>query len=57
MLRAKGMLPTPEGNWLHYDYVPGESEVREGAAEVTGKICVIGAGLKEEELKKLFLGK
>ena len=55
MLRAKGMLPTPDGEWLHFDYVPEEEEVRTGAADVTGKICIIGAELKEDALKALFL--
>lgn len=54
ILRAKGMVSTGDGTWLHFDYVPGESNVRVGAAEVTGKICVIGAQLKEENLKILF---
>ncbi|HAF26928.1 MAG TPA: cobalamin biosynthesis protein CobW, partial [Lachnospiraceae bacterium] len=54
VLRAKGMLPTDGDRFLHFDYVPEEFEVREGASEVTGKICVIGAGIKEEEVKKLF---
>ena len=48
------MLPTDGDRFLHFDYVPEEFEVREGASEVTGKICVIGAGIKEEEVKKLF---
>ena len=55
VLRAKGMLPTPDGEWLHFDYVPEEEEVRTGAADVTGKICIIGAELNEEALKALFL--
>ena len=54
ILRAKGMVSSGNGVWLHFDYVPGESSVREGAAEVTGKICVIGAELKEDNLKTLF---
>ncbi len=54
ILRAKGMVSSENGSWLHFDYVPGESSVREGAAEVTGKICVIGAELKEDNLKTLF---
>lgn len=48
------MVSSGNGAWLHFDYVPGESSVREGAAEVTGKICVIGAELKEDNLKTLF---
>lgn len=54
ILRAKGMVSAGDGTWLNFDYVPGESNVRTGAAEVTGKICVIGAQLKEENLKALF---
>lgn len=54
VLRAKGMVPAGDGKWLNFDYVPGESNVRAGAAEVTGKICVIGSNLNEDNLKTLF---
>lgn len=54
ILRAKGMLPVGDGTWVNFDYVPGESNVRLGVAEVTGKICVIGSKLKEDNLKTLF---
>ena len=54
VLRSKGMVQSPDGSWIHFDYVPEESEVRTGAADVTGKICVIGAKLNEEALEKLF---
>ena len=54
ILRAKGMVASDSGKWLDFDYVPGESNVREGAPEVTGKICVIGAELNEENLETLF---
>lgn len=54
ILRAKGIVPTAEGEWLHFDYVPEEHEVRCGSAEYTGRLCVIGAKLKEAELKTLF---
>ena len=54
ILRAKGMLPAPEGEWIYFDYVPGESDVRRGKAQVTGKLCVIGSELKEEKLEALF---
>ena len=54
VLRAKGMVPGSEGGWVYFDYVPGESNVREGRPDVTGKFCVIGSKLKEEGLKKLF---
>lgn len=54
VLRAKGMVPGTEGGWVYFDYVPGESNVREGKADVTGKFCVIGSKLKEDNLAKLF---
>ena len=54
ILRSKGMVPDEEGRWIHFDYVPGETEVRFGAADVTGKICVIGSQLKEDALADLF---
>ncbi len=54
VLRAKGMVPSVDGSWIHFDYVPGEAEVRTGQADVTGKICVIGSELKEDALKALF---
>ena len=54
VLRSKGMVPAKDGTWLHFDYVPEEAEIRTGAADVTGKICVIGAKLNEEALEKLF---
>jgi UDP-2,3-diacylglucosamine hydrolase len=56
VLRSKGMVPDSEGRWIHFDYVPEETEVRFGAADVTGKICVIGAELKEDALAVYFLG-
>lgn len=54
ILRAKGMLPDGKGGWTYFDYVPGETDIRSGAAELTGKICVIGSGLKEDKLQELF---
>ena len=54
VLRSKGMVPDNEGRWIQFDYVPEETEVRYGAADVTGKICVIGSGLKEDALADLF---
>lgn len=54
VLRAKGMLPAVDGNWIYFDYVPGEWEVRQGSPVVTGKICVIGSALKQDALQKLF---
>ena len=56
VLRAKGMLPGADGSWIHFDYVPGESDVRCGSADLIGKICVIGAKLNEQNLTRLFLG-
>ena len=56
VLRSKGMVPEKEtGEWIYFDYVPGESNVRAGKPDVTGKICVIGSKLNEENLQKLFL--
>ena len=54
VLRAKGIVAGTDGKWLHFDYVPGEAEVRTGAAGVTGRLCVIGAELKENALTSLF---
>ena len=54
ILRAKGMLPTPEGKWMFFDLVPEEYEIRDGEPEITGRICIIGAKLKEDALKELF---
>ena len=55
VLRAKGMVADKEGGeWIYFDYVPGESNVRTGKADVTGKLCVIGSKLNEESLSKLF---
>ncbi len=56
ILRAKGMVASSEDEeWIHFDYVPGEMEVRTGGADITGKIVVIGSGVKEDAVKKLFL--
>ena len=54
VLRAKGILPTEDGRWIHFDYVPGETEIRYGSADYTGRVCVIGANLDKEELSKLL---
>ena len=54
VLRAKGIVAGTDGKWLHFDYVPGEVEIRNGAAGVTGRLCVIGAKLKEDALTSLF---
>ena len=54
ILRAKGMVKGEDGTWIYFDMVPGEYEVRTGAPEYTGRICVIGAKINEEKLEKLF---
>ena len=55
ILRAKGYVPATDGEgWVYFDYTPGELNVRRGAADVTGRICVIGSKLQEEKLKELF---
>ena len=54
VLRAKGMVPCTEGGFIYFDYVPGESNIRPGKPDVTGKFCVIGSKLKEDALKELF---
>ena len=53
VLRAKGILPGAD-KWVHFDYVPGEADVRQGGAEITGKLCVIGSGINEDKLEQLF---
>ena len=54
ILRAKGILPLNDGKWLHFDYVPGEVDLRYGAADYTGRLCVIGVKINEDALKELF---
>ena len=54
ILRAKGIVPAQDGGWIHFDYTPGETDVRRGSAEVTGRLCVIGSKIDEENLKTLF---
>ena len=54
VLRSKGMLPCTDGTWMYFDLVPEEYEIREGSADFTGRICVIGSELKEDALKELF---
>ena len=54
ILRAKGILPTPDGAWLHFDYTPGEWEIRHGSADYTGRLCVIGCHINEDKLRELF---
>ena len=54
VLRAKGIVPCADGGWIHFDYVPGEADIRSGSAAVTGKLCVIGAQLDEQGVAGVF---
>ena len=54
ILRSKGMVSRPDGTWIHFDMVPEETQIRTGAADYTGRIVVIGAGLKEDKIQELF---
>ena len=54
VLRAKGIVEGADGQWIHFDYVPGEPDVRNGSAEVTGRICVIGTDIDEGKIRQLF---
>jgi len=54
VLRAKGILPATDGSWLHFDYTPGEWEIRHGSADYTGRLCVIGCKLNEKKIRDLF---
>ena len=54
VLRAKGIVPSEEGPFIHFDYTPGEADVRTGTPETTGRLCVIGSHIAEEALKNLF---
>lgn len=54
VLRSKGIVAAKDGGWIHFDYVPGEADIRRGAPSVTGRLCVIGTGLDEEGIAKLF---
>ena len=54
VLRAKGIVEAVNGKWIHFDYVPGELDIREGGADIIGRLCVIGANIKEDALKELF---
>ncbi len=53
ILRAKGIV-AGEGSFIHFDYIPGEPDVRDGSASITGRLCVIGSKINEDNLKKLF---
>ena len=54
ILRAKGMLPAEDGTWIYFDMVPEETEIREGAPEYTGRLCVIGSKLKEDKTCRII---
>ncbi len=54
ILRAKGILPLNDGQWLHFDYVPGETDFRYGPADYTGRLCVIGVKINQDAIKELF---
>ena len=54
VLRAKGMVPDENGAWIYFDMVPGEQDIRTGSPEYTGRLCVIGAELKEDHIAELF---
>ena len=54
ILRAKGIVQGMDGAWIHFDYVPGEPDVRHGSADVIGRLCVIGSSLDKEAIAHLF---
>lgn len=54
VLRAKGIVEGNDGKWIHFDYVPGEPDIRTGSAGIIGRLCVIGSKLDEEAIGKLF---
>ena len=54
VVRAKGYVAAPDGTWVHFDYTPGEKDVRTGPANIAGRLCVIGANLREDAVKELF---
>ena len=54
VIRAKGIVPAKDGRWIHFDYTPGEYEIRYGSAEYTGRLCFIGTSLKEDAIRALF---
>lgn len=54
ILRAKGFVDATDGQWIYFDYVPGESDIRRGGAAVTGRLCVIGSKINEQAIKELF---
>ena len=54
ILRAKGIIPCNDGTWLHFDFVPGEINIRTGAADINGKLCVIGSKVDKAAVEELF---
>ena len=54
ILRAKGIVEGTDGEWIHFDYVPGEPDVRHGSAGVIGRLCVIGSGIDNDRIKEIF---
>ena len=54
VLRAKGIVSASDGDWIYFDYVPGETDIRRGAPAVTGRFCVIGPTIKEDALMEMF---
>ena len=54
VVRAKGIVASDGADWIHFDYVPGEADIRSGSADVIGKICVIGSKLDKLKIRKLF---
>ena len=54
ILRAKGIVEDTDGGWIHFDYIPGETDVRTGSAGITGRLCVIGSKLNEDNITKAF---
>ena len=54
ILRAKGIVAGKDGDWIHFDYIPGEPDIRSGSADITGRICVIGSKIKEDKIAELF---
>ena len=54
VLRAKGIVAGKDGQWIHFDYVPGEADVRHGSASIIGRLCVIGSGVHKQALTELF---
>lgn len=54
VLRAKGIVASQDGAWIHFDYIPGEPDVRRGSAGIIGRLCVIGSGIDTDRIKELF---